>query len=312
MRKPKIIVSKCLDGKKCRYDGQGYNDKVILSLKDYVDIQTVCPEVSIGLPTPREPIRIEKDKEKEVYKLIDYNSKNDYTNQMTEFAEEFVSGLDDIDGFILKSKSPTCGIKDVKVYYHGNKCSIRNNGSGFFLQKIVDKYSYLPIENEGRLRNYSIRDNFFTRIFLINDLKDNKDIKEFHKNNLLLLKSYNEDLTNELSDIFNRNKIEENIQQYKEKILNIVSNQRNKDSKLSIIINIFEKYKSRLNEEEIDMFKGLLNSYQNQKIPFSTLGVVIKMYATRFKDRDVLSQTFFCPYPEELINISDSGKGRKL
>ena len=63
MRNPKIIVSECLHGTKCRYDGQGYNDKVILSLKDYVDIQTVCPEVSIGLPTPREPIRIEKASE---------------------------------------------------------------------------------------------------------------------------------------------------------------------------------------------------------------------------------------------------------
>ena len=115
-----------------------------------------------------------------------------------------------------------------------------------------------------------------------------------------------------ICDIFNKNKIEENIHQYKEKILNIVSNQRNKDNKLSIIINIFEKYKSRLNEEEIAMFNDLITSYQNQKIPFSTLGVVIKMYATRFKDRDVLSQTFFCPYPENLINITDSGKGRKL
>ena len=66
---------------------------------------------------------------------IDYNSKNDYTNQMVEFAEEFVCNLGDVDGFILKSKSPTCGIKDVKVYYHGNKCSIRNNGSGFFHKK---------------------------------------------------------------------------------------------------------------------------------------------------------------------------------
>ena len=100
MRKPKIVVSECLYGTKCRYDGQGYNDKVIQSLKDYVDIQTVCPELAIGLPIPREPIRIEMNKENEEYRLIDYNSKNDYTNQMTEFSEEFINGLDDIDGFI--------------------------------------------------------------------------------------------------------------------------------------------------------------------------------------------------------------------
>lgn len=312
MRKPKIVVSECLYGTKCRYDGQGYNDKVIQSLKDYVDIQTVCPELAIGLSIPREPIRIEMNKENEEYRLIDYNSKNDYTNQMTEFSEEFINGLDDIDGFILKSRSPTCGLKDAKVYYCGNKCSIRSNENGFFSQKIIDKYDYLPIENEGRLKNYNIRDNFFTRIFFINNLKNNKNIIEFHKNNLLLLKSYDEESTNEVSDILNENRMEDQVHQYKEKVLNIVSNQRKKENKLSIIIKVFEKYKNMLNEEEINMFNGLIESYENQRIPFSTLEVVIKMYVTRFKDKDILNQTFFYPYPENLINITDSGKGRKL
>lgn len=312
MRKPKIVVSECLYGTKCRYDGQGYNDKVIQSLKDYVDIQTVCPELAIGLSIPREPIRIEMNKENEEYRLIDYNSKNDYTNQMTEFSEEFINGLDDIDGFILKSRSPTCGLKDAKVYYCGNKCSIRSNENGFFSQKIIDKYDYLPIENDGRLKNYNIRDNFFTRIFFINNLKNNKNIIEFHKNNLLLLKSYDEESTNEVSDILNENRMEDQVHQYKEKVLNIVSNQRKKENKLSIIIKVFEKYKNMLNEEEINMFNGLIESYENQRIPFSTLEVVIKMYATRFKDKDILNQTFFYPYPENLINITDSGKGRKL
>ena len=312
MRKPKIVVSECLYGTKCRYDGQGYNDKVIQSLKDYVDIQTVCPELAIGLSIPRESIRIEMNKENEEYRLIDYNSKNDYTNQMTEFSEEFINGLDDIDGFILKSRSPTCGLKDAKVYYRGNKCSIRSNENGFFSQKIIDKYDYLPIENEGRLKNYNIRDNFFTRIFFINNLKNNKNIIEFHKNNLLLLKSYDEESTNEVSDILNENRMEDQVHQYKEKVLNIVSNQRKKENKLSIIIKVFEKYKNMLNEEEINMFNGLIESYENQRIPFSTLEVVIKMYETRFKDKDILNQTFFYPYPENLINITDSGKGRKL
>ncbi|WP_281537433.1 DUF523 and DUF1722 domain-containing protein [Romboutsia timonensis] len=307
MRKPKIVVSECLYGTKCRYDGQGYNDKVIQSLKDYVDIQTVCPELAIGLSIPREPIRIEMNKENEEYRLIDYNSKNDYTNQMTEFSEEFINGLDDIDGFILKSRSPTCGLKDAKVYYCGNKCSIRSNENGFFSQKIIDKYDYLPIENEGRLKNYNIRDNFFTRIFFINNLKNNKNIIEFHKNNLLLLKSYDEESTNEVSDILNENRMEDQVHQYKEKVLNIVSNQRKKENKLSIIIKVFEKYKNMLN-----IFNELIESYENQRIPFSTLEVVIKMYATRFKDKDILNQTFFYPYPENLINITDSGKGRKL
>lgn len=86
----------------------------------------------------------------------------------------------------------------------------------------------MPIENEGRLKNYNIRDNFFTRIFFINNLKNNKNIIEFHKNNLLLLKSYDEESTNEVSDILNENRMEDQVHQYKEKVLNIVSNQRKK------------------------------------------------------------------------------------
>jgi len=313
MRKPKIIISKCLSGTRCRYDGQIYNDKIIKELKNHIDMQTICPEVSIGLPTPRTPIRIEKHKERNEYKLIDYDSQNDYTNQMTEFANEFVKNLDDVDGFILKSKSPTCGIKDVKIYYQGNKCSIQSNGSGFFSQKIIDKYSYLPIENEGRLKNYSIRDNFFTKIFLINNLKDNKNIKEFHYKNLLLLKSYNEDDTDKLKEILEEENLkEDSISAYKENIYNIVSKDRKKENKLSIILNIFERYKAMISFNEINMFNELIDSYKKEKIPFSTLAVVIRMYATRFNDNEVLNQSFFNPYPDNLINITDSGKGRKL
>ena len=91
-------------------------------------------------------------------------------------------------------------------------------------------------------------------IFFINNLKNNKNIIEFHKNNLLLLKSYDEESTNEVSDILNENRMEDQVHQYKEKVLNIVSNQRKKENKLSIIIKVFEKYKNMLNEEEINMF----------------------------------------------------------
>lgn len=175
----------------------------------------------------------------------------------------------------------------------------------------MDKYNYLPIENEGRLRNYDIRDNFFTKIFLLNNLKNTNNIRKFHNKNLLLLKSYNEELTDKLSELLDKEEIE-NISDYQEKILNIVSNKRNKSNKISVTISLFEKYKPMLNTKEIDMFYGLVNSYNNQKIPFSALMVAIKMYATRFDDNDILNQTFFYPYPENLINITDSGKGRKL
>ena len=150
MRKPKVMISKCLNSEKCRYDGQGFDDKVIRSIREYIDIETVCPEVEIGLATPRDPIRIEKHEND--LKLIQHNSNIDYSNEMYEFAEEFIKKVDDLDGFILKSKSPSCGIKDVKIYPKGQKCSISKNGNGFFAQKLIEKDFKIPIENEGRLK----------------------------------------------------------------------------------------------------------------------------------------------------------------
>ena len=311
MRKTKFIISKCLNSEKCRYNGQAYDDKVISLLRKYVDLETVCPETEIGLKVPRNPIRIEKYDNK--YKLVEPSDNIDYTSQMMEFAEEFLSNIGDVDGFILKSKSPSCGVKDVKIYPKNQKCSISNKGQGIFSSKIIEKYSTIPIEDEGRLKNYNIRDEFLTKIFTINNLKCENSILDFHNKNSLLLKSYNEDIYNDLNIIVSKENINEDDKTlYKNKVYEILNNKRDKSKRLNLIKNIFEKYKTYLSKNEINYFINLLNLYENGKIPFSSVIVAIQIYATRFDDKDLLNQTFFNPYPIELISIADSGKGRNL
>ena len=139
--------------------------------------------------------------------MVEPSDNIDYTSQMMEFAEEFLSNIDDVDGFILKSKSPSCGIRDVKVYHKNQKCSINKKGQGIFSSKIIEKYSTIPIEDEGRLKNYNIRDEFLTKIFTINNLKCENSILDFHNKNSLLLKSYDEEIYNDLNNII----IKENI-----------------------------------------------------------------------------------------------------
>ena len=99
---------------------------------------------------------------------------------------------------------------------------------------------------------------------------------------------------------------------YKNKVYEILNNKRDKSKILNLIKNIFEKYKTYLSKNEINYFINLLNLYENRKIPFSSVIVAIQIYATRFDDKDLLNQTFFNPYPIELISIADSGKGRNL
>ncbi|MGO5136119.1 YbgA family protein [Clostridium butyricum] len=311
MRKPKLIISKCLNSEKCRFDGQGYDDKVISLLRDYVDIETVCPETSIGLSIPRNPLRIEKDSD--VNRLIEAKSNVDYTYQMCEFAEEFINGIDDIDGFILKSRSPSCGIKDVKVYPKSQKCSISKNATGIFSSKVIEKISNIPIENEGRLKNYNIRDEFLTKIFTINDFKCTDSILDFHNKNILLLKSYSIKISKELDSIANKQNLnQKDIDLYKSKLYELLNKKRNKKSKVKICKGIFENFKDKLIKNEIDYFYNLLNLYENEKTPFSSIIVALQMYSIRFNNEELLNQTFFNPYPKCLVNISDSGKGRNL
>lgn len=311
MRKPKLIISKCLNSEKCRYDGQGYDDKIISLLREYVDIETVCPENAIGLSTPRDPIRIEKHNDE--YKLIQLNSNLDYTHKMCEFAEEFLSGINDADGFILKSKSPSCGIKDVKVYPKSQKCSISKNATGIFSSKVIEKNLNIPIENEGRLRNYNIRNEFLTKIFTINNLKHEDNILNFHNKNILLLKSYSKKISTELDYIINNSDCsDKDIALYKSKVYELLNKKRNKKSKINIVKYIFQRYKSNLKTEEIKYFYNLINLYENQKISFESIIVALQIYAIRFNDEKLLNQTFFSPYPKNLVSITDSGKGRDL
>lgn len=307
MRKPKVMISKCLNSEKCRYDGQGFDDKVIRSIREYIDIETVCPEVEIGLATPRDPIRIEKHEND--LKLIQHNSNIDYSNEMYEFAEEFIKKVDDLDGFILKSKSPSCGIKDVKIYPKGQKCSISKNGNGFFAQKLIEKNFNIPIENEGRLKNYILREEFLTKIFTLNRLKDCNDIKKFHENNKMLLKSYDLNSVEVLENLINNEKTHD---LYINKVKEILNNKRSKTNKVDIIKDVFNRYKNKLNKEELSYNDELVDLYINEKIPFSSLLVAIKIYALRFNDAELIKQTFFNPYPQKLVNIMDSGKGREL
>ena len=201
----------------------------------------------------------------------------------------------------------------MKVYPKNQKCSINKKGQGIFSSKIIEKYSTIPIEDEGRLKNYNIRDEFLTKIFTINNLKCENSIWDFHNKNSLLLKSYNEDIYNDLNIIVSKENMNEDDKTlYKNKVYEILNNKRDKSKILNLIKNIFEKYKTYLSKNEINYFINLLNLYENRKIPFSSVIVAIQIYAIRFDDKDLLNQTFFNPYPIELISIADSGKGRNL
>ena len=128
--KPNIVISKCIEFEYCRYNAQIIRNEFVKSLKPFVNFKPICPEFEIGLGIPRDPIKIIKKNDKKF--LIQPANGRDVSEDMNKFLNKYLKKIDSIDGFILKSKSPSCGIKDVKIYPTIEKSAPLERSSGFF------------------------------------------------------------------------------------------------------------------------------------------------------------------------------------
>jgi uncharacterized protein YbbK (DUF523 family) len=177
--KPNVVVSKCLGFAKCRYDGKIVLDTIVRRLRPFVNFIPVCPEVEIGLGIPRDPIRVVSHKSK--LHLYQPATDKDLTKQMIQFSKRYLASLEDVDGFILKSRSPSCGINRVKVYpalarkggaYNSYGPDARPSaGTGFFARAVKNKFPYLVIVDECRLKNLAFRKSFFIKLFSLARLR---------------------------------------------------------------------------------------------------------------------------------------------
>ncbi len=288
MIRPKLLTSACLEFEKVRYDGQLIPSQIIRDLIPFVDFIKVCPENAIGLGVPREPIRIVKKNSE--YRLIQHKTEIDVTDKMNKFTNSFIKKMEEVDGFVFKSKSPTMGIKDIKIYSSIERGSnVVNRCGGFFAGKIIERYGGYPAEEDDRLRNKKIREHFLTKLFLFARFreakKDNK-INKFHEENFLLMKYYNKEIFSE-SNPSNNN--------YFENIKNIF-----KRPPQSIDIADF------FAEIMIDA-KRFVEKYKTNKISIETLKEVSKIL---IKDKSFLNQTFYSPFPEELVTDVDSDRDK--
>ena len=151
--KPKAVISKCIEFAQCRWNGNIIKSDIVRILKKYVDFLPICPEVEIGLGVPRDPIKIVKS---ENLKLIQPSTMKDYTKKMEDFADNFLSSLSNIDGLILKFKSPSCGLYETKYHYDEKPGSaVIQKGPGLFGKAVIESFPNLATETEARLKAIS-------------------------------------------------------------------------------------------------------------------------------------------------------------
>ena len=191
----KIGISSCLLGEKVRYDGGHKLDNYLKdTLGQFIDWVPVCPEVESGLSVPREPMRLVGYTANP--RLIKSRSGIDYTDHMLEWAEKRLVGVEQegLCGFIFKSKSPSSGLRGVKVYASTGIMS--RAGTGIFAKAFIDKFPYTPVEDDGGLSAPDLRENFIERVFVFKRWKEFKikgtvrDLIEFHTDHKLLILSH--------------------------------------------------------------------------------------------------------------------------
>jgi uncharacterized protein YbgA (DUF1722 family)/uncharacterized protein YbbK (DUF523 family) len=317
--RPIVYVSKCLGFATCRYNGITINDDFVEKLKPHVDYVTVCPEVEIELGVPRDPVRIVVYKNEK--KLVQPATGRDVTSAMHNFCDAFLGQIHEVDGFLLKSRSPSCGIKDVKIYARMEKSASLGKGAGFFGSAVMVRFPEHPVEDEGRIRNFRIREHFLTQLFAYNRFRNTKKtssmaaLVQFHTENKLLLMAYNQNELRILGQtVANQDKrpVDEVYRLYEDHFHSALCTPARYTSNINVLMHAMGHFSDNLTPQEKKYFLASLERYRDGKIPLSATLSVLRSWIIRFEDSYLNQQTFFEPFPEALVEITDSGKGRKL
>jgi len=313
MDKPIVLISKCIEHGSCRYDGNSISDGFVKTLKEYVNFKPVCPEVAIGLGIPRQAIRI-------IYKegdlrLVSSKAGVDVTDEMKSFTSGYIESLSEIyDGAILKSKSPSCGIKNVKVYKDiGKVPSLSQKTIGFFGGEINKVFYDLPVEDEKRLISPLIKDHFLTQLFSVarfHQMRQDKSLKalvEFQSHNKYLLMSYHQLNQKKLGKIVaNHEKysVEEVYKKYETLLKRTLKTPLQRGKNINMLMHILGYFKDELTANEKAYFLDVLEDYNKKNVSIRIPLAILRSWVVRFEEPYLLKQTIFAPYPIELMETT--------
>lgn len=168
--KIKLGISACLLGEKVRYDGGHKLDRLLRDTQgEFVEYVPVCPEVECGLPVPREAMQLEGSPE--TTRLVTIQTGKDYTSKLKKWAKQRLKELEkkDLCGFVFKSKSPSCGIRRIKVY--NSEGVYTASCAGIWARMLMDYFPLLPVEEDSRLHDPRHRENFIEKVFAFKQVK---------------------------------------------------------------------------------------------------------------------------------------------
>jgi uncharacterized protein YbgA (DUF1722 family)/uncharacterized protein YbbK (DUF523 family) len=305
-----IGISSCLLGEKVRFDGGHKLDHFLKdTLGAYVAWIPVCPEVETGFSVPREAMRLVGDSSSP--RLVTVRSGVDHTDRMRTWAEGKLTEIEKLNlcGFIFKSRSPSSGMRGVKVYSPSGVPT--HSGVGIFARLFMERFPFVPVEDDGRLHDTALRENFIERIFVFKrwtEMKRNgngiRDIVSFHADHKLLILAHSPKHYSLLGRLVADAKKRERqalLEEYFTVLtdgLKLLATTRKNTNVLQHIAGYFKKQLSPKEKQELLM---VIQMYHKSLVPLIVPIVLINHYVNKYDEPYLKRQYYLHPHPAELM-----------
>lgn len=304
-----IGISSCLLGNNVRYDGGHKLDRYIRdTLGQYFDFISICPEVECGLPVPRESMRLVGNSDNP--KLVTTRTGIDHTLRMKSWAQKRVKSLEKegLCGFIFKKDSPSSGMQRVKVYTQ--KGMPQRKGIGLFAKAFKDHFPRIPVEDEGRLHDPKLRENFIERIFALNrwrkllaQRKGMGPLVDFHTREKLLLLSHSPNHFRRMGKLVAQGKavpINNLYETYENAFLEALSLKTTPAKNVNVLQHILGYFNKQLNADEKQEMLEIISRYRKGVVPLVVPITLVNHYVRKYHQPYLSEQTYLNPHPVEL------------
>ncbi|MBW6463512.1 MAG: DUF523 and DUF1722 domain-containing protein [Firmicutes bacterium] len=309
-KKIRVGVSSCLLGNQVRYDGGHKHDRYITDILGvYFDFVPVCPEVECGLAVPRETMRLVGNAENP--RLVTSKTGIDHTSRMTDFCLRKVIELEkeNLSAFIFKKDSPSSGLHRVKVY--NNSGMAGKTGRGLFAAAVVKANPLLPVEEEGRLNDAPLRENFIEKVFCYQRWKDfltqkpdYKKLISFHARHKLQLMAHSTKHLSVMGKLVAAGKNTEPAElfsSYQENLVEALGLKATVKKNVNVLQHIMGYFKKQLTSDEKTELLSLIDKYSRLYLPLVVPLTLINHYIRKYEVEYLQNQTYLEPHPAELM-----------
>lgn len=306
----RLGVSSCLLGDEVRYDGGHKRNRFVTDLlAQFVEWVPVCPEVEVGMGTPRPALRLVREGDE--VRMLEIASGRDHTREMQRYAARRVRALRGLElcGYVLKKNSPSCGMTRVKVY--SEKGAPTKDGRGLFAGPLMESHPNLPVEDEGRLNDAQLRENFIERVFAYQRLRDlfrgrwtRGQLVVFHTAHKLQLMAHGLEHYRELGTLVAsvkqrpREEIRETYQNaFMAGLTRVATRARN----TNVLQHAAGHLKKSLDSASRTELAELIHDYRLGNVPLVVPVTLLRHHARHLDVAYLNGQTFLEPHPKELM-----------